>query len=530
MRLLLKILVVCGLVAFAGCAKRGTITGGTKDTLAPVLKASFPKNFSTGFDKDEIKLVFDEYVKLKDVRKQLIVSPPMENAPEVLPQTASKTLTIKLKDTLLPNTTYSFNFGQSIQDNNEGNSYPQFKYVFSTGNYIDSLKLRGVIKDARERQPDNFVSVMLYEVGEKFNDSVVYNQNPRYVTNTLDSLTTFSLENLKAGKYMLVAIKDVNANYRFDPKTDKIGFQREFLTIPTDTLYEIELFKEVQNFKAIKPTIASGNRFYMGYQGNPKDVNVVLKNGSDLIRTIVTKVPDKDSLNVWYEPVKADSLTMSVSKGAYSEAFQLKFKAAKNDTLNFSPKQTGTLPLREDFILTASRPIVKIDPTFIKVTRKDSSVVAFTTSYETFEQQLKFKFDKEPLEKYKVVLLPGALTDFYEKTNDTLRFELATKNTSDYGNLRLTLQNVRKFPVIIELTDVKGQVLASEYITENNVVSFDALEPQKYSLRIIYDENGNREWDTGNYLEKRQSEEVIYFPGELDVRANWDVDQTFKLP
>lgn len=530
MRPLLKIFVGCALVALASCAKRGSITGGTKDTLAPVLKVSFPKNYTTGFDKDEIKLVFDEYVKLKDVRKQLIVSPPMKNAPEVLPQTASRTLTIKLKDTLLPNTTYSFNFGQSIQDNNEGNPYPQFKYVFSTGSYIDSLKLRGVIKDAYERQPDNFVSVMLYEVGEKFNDSVIYNQNPRYVTNTLDSLTTFSLENLKAGKYMLVAMKDVNSNYRFDPKTDKIGFQKEFITLPNDTLYEIELFKENQTFKAVKPTLASGNRFYMGYQGRPKDVNVVLKNGNDVIRTIVTNVPDKDSVNVWYEPVKADSLSLSVSKGVYSEVFQLKFKAAKNDTLNFSPKQNGTLPFREDFIVNASRPIVKIDPTLIQVTKKDSSAVAFTTSYEAFDQQLKFKFEKEPLEKYKIMLLPGALTDFYGKVNDSLRFELATKNTSDYGNLRLTLQNVRKYPVIVELTDAKGQVLATEFSTESNVITFDALEPQKYTLRIIYDENGNREWDTGNYLEKRQGEEVVYFPGELDVRANWDVDQTFKLP
>lgn len=530
MRPLLKIFVVSALVVFAGCAKRGSITGGTKDTLAPVLKVSFPKNYSTGFDKNEIKLVFDEYVKLKDVRKQLIVSPPMTNAPEVLPQTASKTLTIKLKDTLLPNTTYSFNFGQSIQDNNEGNPYPQFKYVFSTGSYIDSLKLRGVVKDAYEKQPGNFVSVMLYEVDEKFNDSVIYKQNPRYVTNTLDSLTSFSLENLKAGKYKLVAMKDVNANFRFDPNTDKIGFQKDFITIPNDTLYEIELFKEAPTFKAIKPTIASGNRFYMGYQGNAKDVNVVLKNGDDVVQTIVTNVPDKDSVNIWYAPVKADSLKMSVAKGAYAETFHLKFKTAKNDTLSFSPKQNGTLPFREDFIVNASRPIIKIDPALIKVTRKDSSAVAFTTSYEAFDQQLKFKFEKEPLEKYKIVLMPGALTDFYEKTNDTLKFELTTKNTSDYGNLRLTLQNVRKYPIIIELTDAKGQVLASEYATESQVISFDALEPQKYTLRIIYDENGNRQWDTGNYLEKRQSEEVIYFPGELDVRANWDVDQTFKLP
>jgi len=135
-----------------GCAKRGTITGGAKDTIAPVLNTSFPKNFSTNFNGKEIKLVFDEYVKLKNANKQLIISPPMKNQPEILPSNASKILTIKLKDTLIPNTTYSFNFGQSIQDNNEGNPLNQFKYVFSTGTYIDSLALTVKIKDALEKR------------------------------------------------------------------------------------------------------------------------------------------------------------------------------------------------------------------------------------------------------------------------------------------------------------------------------------------------------------------------------------------
>jgi uncharacterized protein (DUF2141 family) len=531
MQRFLKHLIVCLLVIFAtGCAKRGNITGGTKDTLAPVLKMSFPKNYSTGFSGREIKLVFDEYVKLKDVRKQLIVSPPMKIAPEITPQTASKTITIKINDTLQPNTTYSFNFGQSIEDNNESNPYPQFKYVLSTGSYIDSLSLRGVVKDAYAKNPDNFVSVMLYEVDDKFNDSIVYKENPRYITNTLDTLNSFTLENLKAGKYKLVALKDVNSNYKFDAKQDKIGFHKDYITIPNDTIYELELFKEVVPFKTIKPTLASGNRLYLGYNGRPEGVKATLKNGSDIIETLTTKVADKDSLNIWYKPVKADSLQLTVTKNDYTENFTFKFKAAKNDTLSFSPKQSGTLPLREDFILNASRPIVKIDNALIKLTNKDSADVAFTTLYDGFNQQLKVVFAKEPLEKYKFIALPGAFTDFYDKVNDTFKDEISTKNTTDYGNLKLNLQNVRKFPIIVELTDDKGKILATEYSDASNTIQFEALEPQKYTLRIIYDENGNKEWDTGNYLAKRQSEEVIYFPGEVDVRANWDVDQTFKLP
>ena len=171
-------------LATVSCAKRGAITGGLKDTLAPILKTSFPKNFSTNFKGTEIKLTFDEYIKLKDLRKQLIISPPMKNEPLILPTNVSKYLSIKINDTLQPNTTYSFNFGQSITDNNEGNPYNQFKYIFSTGAYIDSLSIGGTVKDAFNKEVESFVSVMLYDVNDKFIDSVVYNENPRYVTNT----------------------------------------------------------------------------------------------------------------------------------------------------------------------------------------------------------------------------------------------------------------------------------------------------------------------------------------------------------
>src|SRR5436190_11608910 len=129
-RSLYKFLFIVLAIFMVGCAKRGTITGGSKDTLAPVLKMSIPKNFSTNFNGKEIKLEFDEYVVLKDVNKQLVVSPPMNTPPDISPYSASKKISIKIKDTLLPNTTYSFNFGQSIKDNTEGNAYQQFKYVF----------------------------------------------------------------------------------------------------------------------------------------------------------------------------------------------------------------------------------------------------------------------------------------------------------------------------------------------------------------------------------------------------------------
>ncbi|OHT46805.1 Ig-like domain-containing protein [Flavobacterium tructae] len=518
------------------CAKRGSITGGLKDTLAPVLKYSSPKNFSTDFKGNEIILGFDEYVKLKNLNKQLIVSPPMKHEPLILPTTPSKVITIKIKDTLLPNTTYSFNFGQSIADNNEGNSINQFKYVFSTGSSIDSLSISGQIKDAYEKNVDNFVSVMLYEINDTYQDSLIYKQSPRYITNTLDSLRTFKLENLKAGKYLLMALKDKGSNNRYNPKDDKIGFIKHYITVPNDTVFELELFKEVLPFKAVKPVQASGNRLYLPYESKQNfklsKPKVVLKHGNDTMETIVTAFPKKDSLQIWYKPlkVKADSLAVEVSKEKYNKRFSVKIKDQKKDTLNITAVQNGTINFRDRFTLESTTPLVKFDKSKIRLVNKDSTAVDFTTEYDEFEQKLYVDFKKEPVEKYSITFFPGALTDFYEKTNDTLAIKLSTKEPADYGNLVLNLKNVKRFPIIVEVTNAKGDVVyASDYSEGKTKIEFNLLVPDKFTIRIIYDDNKNKIYDSGDFLNKKYAEEVFYYQTPVDVRTNWDVDQAIDL-
>lgn len=529
----LKYISLLLLLFITACAKRGSITGGLKDTIAPTIKMSLPENFSANFKGNEIKLVFDENIKLKNLNKQLVISPPMKYDPIISPTAATKFLTIQIKDTLQANTTYSINFGQSIADNNEGNPYNQYKYVFSTGAYIDSLALGGRIKDAHDIEVDPFVSVMLYEVNDTFKDSVIFKENPRYITNTLDSLKTFRLENLKAGKYLLVALKDKNNNNKFNPKEEKIGFHKQFITIPTDTVYEVELFKEVLPFKVLKPNQASGNRLLMGYEGDLKSNDsrpkIVLKNNKEVLSTIITQFPKKDSIQIWFKPIKTDSLSLAVAKDKYKKDFTLKIKDQKKDTLNITALSSGNLHFRNRFTLESSTPLVNFDNTKIKLINKDSVSVAFVTEYDEFNQKLFFDFKKEPLEKYTFTILPGAFTDFFEKSNDTLSYNITTQSTSDYGNLRIQLLNVKKFPVIIELTDTKGDILASSYTEDKTTVDFNLLEPGLFTLRAIYDDNKNKTYDSGDYLEKRYSEEVIYFSKQIDVRANWDVEQPFDL-
>ncbi len=522
------------LILCLSCAKRGSITGGLKDTIAPTLKSSFPDNYSTNFKGNKIKLTFDENIKLKNLNKQLIISPPMKNEPSILPTNATKIVTITLKDTLEPNTTYSINFGQSIADNNEGNPYNQFKYVFSTGDYIDSLALGGRVKDAYNKEVASFVSIMLYEANEKFNDSTIYKIAPRYITNTLDSLKTFQLENLKAGNYYLVAMKDYNSNNRFNPKTDLIGFNKHMVTIPNDTVFEVELFKEILPLKAFKPSQASGNRLLLGYEGNPNQNNerpkITLKNNAEIVPTLVTKLSKKDSLQIWFKPLKVDSLSLEIEKGKYKKNFNFKIKKQKNDTLAIKSVQSGTLHLRDRFALESTIPLIAFDQSKMKLINKDSVSVAFTTEYDDYNQQVFVDFKVEEAQKYNLKLLPGAVTDFFERTNDSLTFIVSTRNLADYGNLTVNLQNANRFPVIVQLINQKGDiVVASEYTEEKTTIDFNLLEPSVYTLRAIYDDNKNKEWDTGSYLEKRQAEEVVYLSKGVDVRTNWDVNQPFDL-
>ena len=519
-------------ISATSCAKRGTISGGIKDTIAPKIVSSIPKNFKTNFEGTSIKIVFDELIKVKDINKQLIISPPLKNQPIIVPQgSASKFISIKIEDTLQPNTTYSFNFGQSITDNNEGNPYSQFKYVFSTGSYIDSLIITGSIKDAYNQKPDNFVSVMLYDA-KTFKDSTVYKETPLYVTNTLDSLKVFALENVKENSYYIIALNDKNKNNKFDPRTEKIGFLKDPIQTPTTSTYEIELFKEEDVFKAEKPIQQSTNKFFMTAHGNTKNLKVKAKAGLKEIQVKLAKHPEqnKDSVQLFLPKIDSDTLTFFVENGSYTKTFVSKYKELKTaDTLLLKPNQNGILDFNDLLSFTSTTPILSFNKDKIKITKQDSIAVDFTVAYRDFEQELVLDFKKEEEEKYFISILPGAVTDFYGTTNDSITQKIMTKAFADYGNLRVNLKNVKRFPVIVELTDKSGKQIASQTSAEKTNLNFDLINPMIYTLRLIYDDNANKKWDTGNFLEKKQAEQIIYYPKEIDVRANWDVEQEFDL-
>jgi len=517
---------------FSNCANPGTPTGGDKDITPPVITKSIPENYSTNFNVKEIKIYFDEYIKIKDLQKQLIISPPMDPEPEITPLgSASKYITIKIFDSLLLNTTYAFNFGESIVDNNEGNPYPYYRYVFSTGNYIDSLNVKGKIIDAVNRKPDEFVSVLLYEIDSTFTDSIIYKQKPKYITNTLDSTTTFKLENLKAGKYLLIALKEENNNYTFQQKTDKIGFQKDFITVSADTsaFYTLNLFNEDIDFKATRPRLISGNKIAFGYEGDYKNMKIeLLSKRPNNYESKITKEQKTDSLLYWYKPrFEADSIIFLVSNISYTDTLTVKLKTLDKDSLVIKPIQNRTLSFNEDFEIEANIPLTKINKEKIIILDKDSTQVDFTTAFDELNNRYTFFFTKKEQERYRIQMLPETFIDFFGNKNDTLIYSLSTKTYDDYGNIRLNLINAT-YPVIVQLININGDVKEEQYSTKPVLLDFLNVNPGKYYIRVIFDANANEKYDPGNYLLKRQPERVSHFEIET-VRAGWDIVETLEF-
>ena len=520
--------------AFWQCARRGSPTGGPKDIFPPRLVKTEPDSMTVNFKAKRIRLYFDEYIKLDDIQNQLIVSPPLKYQPEIKPQgAASKYLEFKFKDTLRENTTYTINFGQSVQDNNEGNPSSFLTYVFSTGDYIDSLQVAGVVKDAFNRESDGFISVMLYEIDTAYTDSTIFKRPPNYITNTLDSTVIFRLKNLKEGQYKLFALKDEAKNNVFDQNVDKIAFLEDTLSLPLDTTFLLTLFKEVPNYSMAVPSLAAKNRVQFGYFGDASGVEIRPLNPlPDTVGVKILKERDRDTLNYWFTPFEMDSIVfLAINERAkVIDTFTVKDRKIGMDSLQLNPSENGTLNFTDPFYIGANTPLTALDTTKISMMDQDSTAVAFTIALDTIENKVDFNFEVEPNQNYQIEMLPGAITDFFKETNDTLSYNLSTPSYADLGNLNFNIEaDSTAYPLLVELTDEQGLVEREAKVTKPGPVEFNNMEPANYFIRIIYDENGNGKWDTGDFLKKRQPERVSYYPDTLEIRANWELEETFRL-
>lgn len=516
------------ILLYVNCARTGRPDGGPKDEEAPLFVTADPPYETVNFKEKEVKIEFNEFIKLKNINKQFVVSPPLKNPPLITPQgSASKSIKIEILDTLQPNATYIFNFGNAVEDNNEGNKLENFKYVFSTGSYIDSLKTSGFVKDAKSTKKIKNINVLLYRIDSSFNDSIIYKNKPNYITSTLDS-TLFNFTNLHKGNYLMIALKESANDYIFNPVTDKIGFIKDTIQLPRDSIISkpIILFSENLPFDFKRGKEITRGKLEFGYVGNVKDLKLeLLSKVPDSFKSVSKFMIDKDTLNFWHTPVDLDSLNFKVTNREYIDTVTVRLRKNKIDSLQISVSTKNTLHLRDTFFVNTNNPIVKIDTSKISLFDKDTIAVNFKTISSKKENKIAILFDIKPQQKYRILALPEAFTDIFNVKNDTLKYSLTTKEIEDYGRITVNVNNLKNKNVIIDLLSgtKQDELVERKIITSSSQIVFDLLRPRKYTLRAIVDENKNNKWDTGDFLKKLLPEKIMYHPeiSDYPLRANF---------
>ncbi|PCI98024.1 MAG: hypothetical protein COB15_06740 [Flavobacteriales bacterium] len=505
------------------CAQIVPLTGGDKDVNAPKEVESTPINGATNFTETTIVVEFDEFIKLNNLSNQLITSPLMETTPEIVVK--GKKLVIKIESELSENTTYSLNFGNAISDITENND-TNYKYVFSTGSYIDSLSYSGRVVNSFDLKPQEKIYVLLYD---QFEDSVPLKERPRYVALT-DKEGVFSITNIAKGEYKFFAINDINSNYLFDLPNEEIAFKSETIQIDSaSTDNVIYLFEEESGLQFLDK---AENKEY-------GKIDIVLNRPTEnLIITPLNQhfkkawyIQDKndtgDSLTLWLLVQDAfDNLDIEIKDGDNvidTANVQIMQSEDFNDTtLQVSTNANGSFDLNQNINIKMVRPST-LEKNGNILLYEDSVLVqnAICNPIELTKFELAYDF-KENTE-YDLFILPGTFEDILGLKNDTLHSKFKTKKESDYGIINLTVTPNFSENYIIELYK-KDKLIKKSFLQDSADIKYNYLLPGEYKMKLIIDGNNDQQWNTGNYIKGLQPEKVIFYEKEIKIRANWDND------
>lgn len=442
----------------SGCANIIPPGGGPKDTIPPKLISAFPKDSAINVSSNKITLVFDEYVNVKDAQTNLIVSPVPKNFPLV--DFKLKNVTIKLKDSLEPNTTYSFNFGDAIKDVNEGNVAKNFTYIFSTNSTIDANTFSGKVRLAETGKIDTTLIVLLHK---NLADSAIYKVRPRYYCK-LDGKGNFIFNNLPEGKFAAFVLPN-DYTKRYDDSTKLFAFSDSLIFINANTkpitFYAFEEKKRKTETKLNTSTNTNKN---------------------SKVKKEDTRFRFTSSLENGLQDLLSPSLTLTLNR---------KIKSFNSSQIFLT--DTGYKDLKNYTV------------------KLDSSKTKVSIEYNWKEDM-----------QLRLIILKDAVSDTSGVTllkADTLKF--STKKESDYGSLKIRFTNVdfSKNPVLQIVQSDKME--ASIPINESNLFR-KLFTPGDYDLRVLFDANENGIWDAGNYKKRQQPEVVQLLQKKLIVKANWD--------
>lgn len=592
MKLLGKIpyFIVAGcawIVIISSCANQGMPTGGPRDSIPPLLVETHPDYKSLNFKGEDVRLTFNEYIIPDEVGEALVVSPPLTKRATI--RTKSKTLIVQFNEELLDSTTYSLDFKNSVADNNEKNPYKNLRFSFSTGDVYDSLRVAGRVINAFNLEPVENALILMHK---NLHDSAVYRVRPNYIGKT-DETGLFMIDNIAPGDYHIFSVNDANSDLLYNEGAEEIAFYDSIVVPRAEFHEELDtLVKGVDSLLITGHTQFLPGPVYLRHFSEDIFEQYLDSYKRDTRNkcSFIFNEPVSDTFNVqlinsdvkdWYllEPnQKMDSLVMWVTDTlvAKMDTFVMEMSYFQLDSLNqlyvqkdtleltFTDKEkkskkrkkpkggkeeepvpvpqfswqtnvsTSPFDLNKNIYISAPEPVQYFDSTRInlyltKDTLKTPLNFQFKKDTAKWRRYI-LSFDWDPDTEYTLEIDSAACKNIYGVTSRELNRKFKIREEDYYGSIRLKITNV-KSQVLVQLlkTNEEEDVIVQKEIKEDGAVIFDYLAPDKYKVKIIYDENGNGKWDTGSYQDKYQPEKVAYVNEVIKVRSNWDNEKSWDL-
>lgn len=583
------IFIIIAAAVMYSCANIGNPSGGPIDKTPPIFMRSNPTPNAVNVKDRKIEIFFDEIVTLKDPSTKIIVSPAQTEMPRM--SALGRKVTVELVDSLLPNTTYTIDFSNSIQDNNEGNAIDNFAFAFSTGSVIDSMRVSGYVLDSRTLEPMQSVVVGLQS---NLADSAFHKEKLQRVALTNDR-GQFTIRNVSPGSYHIFALKDLDRDYKFGNPTEDIAFL-DSIIVPSigsreaaDTVYN-DLNEIDTIMRATRPAYFPNDILLSMFNEDRKSqylannlrvdstrISLTFAAASDTLPSLSivgrNDVPDQwytlersqtnDTLTYWIRPthlVSADTLMVAttylrtdtasnLSWGTDTLKFTFQRQKAKKKKKNeetdsleqirfmeLHPLANGTQEVYAPLLLQTGTPIERYsreafhlqrklqnDTTFYPAEIKSIALRDSTLS----RRDLMLKVDWEPGAAYTLAVDSLAMTDIYGLQTKPLKVDFNVRKMEEYGNIVFNIPAVRD-SAIVELLDGTEKIVLRAPVKSHRAELLNLL-PGKYYARLFIDRNGNGKYDTGNYDMHLQPEETVYYPGAINLKKNWDVEQTWDI-
>ncbi|MFA8451561.1 MAG: Ig-like domain-containing protein [Bacteroidales bacterium] len=571
------------------CANPVMPTGGPKDIYPPIPLRSEPQNHSVNFTSKKVEITFNEFFDLDNPAQNILISPPMSKQP--LYKKRGKKLLIEFREDFKPNTTYSIFFGESIKDITEGNILNNYRYVFSTGQYLDSLGIGGEVIDAYTLEPQDGVYVMLYIDNNDTVpfDSLPYKVVPKYISRT-NKQGIFTLSNLAEDQYKIFALKEENSNYIFDNKKEKIAFldtliqpevlyrrKVDSLTMdslgldtmavfqdrPLDSLdiaegrntfFKLYLFPNQDTMQVLnKAELVKKGLIRFSFAQPAEDVTIEALNLKDINKYKIEEFSrDKDTINWYLTNIPTDSLylkvegpsiktdTVELSLLTKEERTRLALKQKNNKkeekerklpNISYSTNVNGGyVELNKNLELTFDYPLSKWDFSHSSLIVGEDTISAPLEFTDSIHRHLLLNEKMKAETSYQLIIPDSIMQDVRGSLNDSINLSFKTRRQEDYGVLFASIKLPEVGPdYILELTSENWKNIVTSHISQNQIVEYHYLLPGKYRLRLIKNTGGTDEWLTGNYGKKRQPEKVYLFEKVIEIRANWDVEESWNV-